>query len=424
MEDDYRGRRAYDTATDATQPKSARPGRRGAGNEPRFPSRREAVYNPHVTPWGTLAPIAEKVASGERLSRDEAVGLFTCEDVAALGRLADRVRRAKNGDAAYYVVNRHINYSNLCVDDCLFCAFKRKPGEAGGYTFPLAEIFRQAEDLVRLGAAELHIVGGHHPDLPFSYYEEMLRGLRARHPGVALKCFTAAEILHFAKTFDLAVEEILTRFKAAGLSMLPGGGAEVLSERVRRKLCRDAKGSAEAWLSVHRAAHALGIPSNATLLFGHVERPEDKAEHLLRVRDLQDETGGFLAFIPLAYHRENNNLGKLPEPTALERLRHIAVARLVLDNVPHIKAYWPMFGVRLTQVALSFGADDVDGTIVEERIYHMAGARTPQALSERALRDLIAEAGFRPVKRDAFYNALEPEEAPRAGGGAALSRVS
>ncbi len=340
----------------------------------------------------------------QRLSFDEALALFAGDDLAALGAVADRVRRAKNGDAAYYVVNRHINYSNLCVDDCLFCAFKRKPGEEGGYTFSMEEILARAEDLTRLGASELHIVGGHHPDLPFNFYETMLRELHARHPAVALKAFTAAEILHFSEKFGMPVETVLERLKAAGLSMLPGGGAEVLSERVRKKLCRDSKGSAAAWLAVHRAAHRMGIPSNATLLFGHVEKPEETIEHLLHVRDLQDETQGFLSFIPLAFHAENNNLGKLPEPTAVDRLRHVALARVVLDNIPHIKAYWPMFGVKLAQVALSFGADDIDGTVVEEKIYHMAGATTPQELRETDLRALITEAGFRPVKRDALYN--------------------
>lgn len=363
---------------------------------------------------GALSTIAGKVSRGERLTFDDGLALFAADDLAALGALADRVRRAKNNDAAYYVVNRHINYSNLCVDDCLFCAFKRKPGEEGGYTFTLEEILRRAEDLERRGASELHIVGGHHPDLPFDFYETMLRELRTRHPGVALKAFTAAEILYFSKKFAMPVETVLARLGAAGLAMLPGGGAEVLSERVRKRLCRDSKGSTEAWLSVHRAAHRMGIPSNATLLFGHVERPEEKVEHLLHIRALQDETGGFLAFIPLAYHRENNNLGKLPEPTAAERLKHIAVARLVLDNVPHVKAYWPMFGVRLSQVALSFGADDVDGTVVEERIYHMAGAATPQELEEAELRDLIAEAGFRPVRRDAFYAGIPAPEKIRS----------
>lgn len=352
----------------------------------------------------SLTTVARKIRSGERLSFEDGLSLFAAEDLAALGTLADRVRRAKNRDSAYYVVNRHINYSNLCIDDCLFCAFKRKPGERGGYTFTLEEIHARAEDLTRLGASELHIVGGHHPDLPFSFYETMLRELRARHPGVALKAFTAAEILYFAEKFRLTVEAVLVRLKAAGLTMLPGGGAEVLSERVRKKLCRDSKGSTEKWLFVHRAAHRMGIPSNATLLFGHVEKPEEKVEHLLHIRDLQDETGGFLSFIPLAFHNENNSLGKLPEPTAAERLKHVAIARLMLDNVPHIKAYWPMFGVKLAQVALSFGADDIDGTVIEERIYHMAGATTPQALAESELRALIEESGFRPVRRDAFYN--------------------
>lgn len=361
-----------------------------------------------------VSPIADKINFGERLTFEDGLALFAAEDLAALGALADRVRRQKNGDAAYYVINRHINYSNLCVDDCLFCAFKRRPGEEGGYTFTMEEILRRAEDLERRGASELHIVGGHHPDLPFDFYETMLRELRTRHPGVALKAFTAAEILHFSGKFAMPVETVLARLKSAGLAMLPGGGAEVLSERVRKKLCRDSKGSTEAWLSVHRTAHRMGIRSNATLLFGHVERPEEKVEHLLHIRALQDETGGFLAFIPLAFHRENNNLGKLPEPTAAERLRHIAVSRLMLDNVPHVKAYWPMFGVRLSQVALSFGADDVDGTVVEERIYHMAGAATPQEMEEAALRDLIAEAGFRPVRRDAFYAPMPGPEKTRS----------
>lgn len=353
---------------------------------------------------GGIAGIAQKCARGERLDAEDGLALFACEEIAAVGRLAHEARLAKNGDAATYVINRHINYSNLCVDACLFCAFARRPGEPGAYAFTLDEILERAGDLETRGVSELHMVGGHHPDWPLSFYEEMLARLQAAHPTVTLKCFTAAEILHFSNRSGLPVETVLARLKTAGLGMLPGGGAEVLSERVRRKLCRDAKGSAQQWLAVHRSAHRMGIPSNATLLFGHVERPEEKVEHLLRIRDLQDETGGFLAFVPLAFHAENNALGKLPEPSILERLRHIAVSRLLLDNVPHIKAYWPMFGVRASQIALSFGADDIDGTVVEERIYHMAGAATPQELDEETLRNLIEEAGFRAVRRDAFYH--------------------
>lgn len=352
-----------------------------------------------------LAPIAEKVERGDRLSREDGLALFACADLALLGTLADAVRRRKSGDAAYYVVNRHINYSNLCVDSCLFCAFARKPGQDGAYAFSIDEILAKAAEAVSLGATEIHIVGGHHPDLPFSFYEEMLRRLRAANPSIALKCFTAAEILYFAGKFSMSVDEVLSRFQAAGLSMLPGGGAEVLSERVRKKLCRD-KGSTEEWLGVHRAAHRMGLPTNATLLYGHIETEAEKVDHLLHIRSLQDETGGFLSFIPLAYHHENNRLARLSEPTGIDSLRHVAVARLMLDNVPHVKAYWPMLGERIAQLALSFGADDLDGTVIEERIYHMAGAATPQGLPERTLRALIEEAGFRPVKRDAFYNPI------------------
>jgi aminodeoxyfutalosine synthase len=350
-----------------------------------------------------LDRIARKVDPGERLTREEGLALFRTAEVHRLGRLADAVRRRRHGRKAYYVVNRHINYSNVCVDSCLFCAFARKRGREGAYEWDLEEIFRRAEDLTRMGATELHIVGGHHPDFPFSYYTGMIRGLKERHPGVTLKAFTAAEIQHFRDLFGMSVERILTELKEAGLGMLPGGGAEVFSQRVERKLFRE-KGDAQSWLTVHRTAHRLGLRSNATLLYGHIETDEEKVEHLLLLRGLQDQTGGFLSFIPLAFHPENTPMEKLPAPTGIDELRHVAVARLMLDNFEHVKAYWPMMGVATAQIALSYGADDIDGTVVEEKIYHMAGARTPQGVSVEDLERLILESGHEPVERDAFYN--------------------
>ena len=353
----------------------------------------------------TLESIREKVQKGERLSFEDGVFLYAAPLI-EVGELANTVRERLNGNVAYWVSNRHLNYSNVCVLTCLFCAFARKPGEEGGYEFSLEEIFRQAEELKGTGTTEIHIVGGLHPDLPWDYYTGMLRGIKARMPHLHLKAFTAVEIDFFAKKFGKTVEQVLRELMDAGLDSLPGGGAEMFAERVRRKICKF-KGTAEEWKDIHRTAHRLGLRSTATMLYGHVETPEECVDHMLQLRTLQDETRGFTAFIPLLFHPENTLLSHIRKASGLTDLRHIAVSRLLLDNFPHIKVYWIMTGARIAQTALSFGADDMDGTVQEEKITHMAGGTTPQGLTEADLKALIVEARRVPVKRDTVYRPLE-----------------
>jgi aminodeoxyfutalosine synthase len=356
-----------------------------------------------------LGPLAEKVRDGARLDDADALLCLTTPDVLHLGRLADAVRRRLHGDVAYYNVNRHINPTNICVYtyNCKFCSFAALPGEKHAWQMSHEEVYRHAAEQGGNRATEFHIVGGLHPDLSLEWYCEMLRGLRQRFPQAHLKAFTAIEIGWFAKHEKLSIEDVLTRLREAGLGSLPGGGAEIFHPEVRQVIC-DGKLDADEWIEVHRVAHGMGIKSNCTMLYGHVERPEHKVDHLLRLRALQDETGGFNAFIPLAYHPENNYLGLKYHTTGLDDLRHIAAARLVLDNVPHVKAYWVMITPKLAQVALSFGADDLDGTVVEETIYHMAGASTPQSLPRAELERVVREAGFVPVERDTLYNPIPP----------------
>jgi aminodeoxyfutalosine synthase len=356
-----------------------------------------------------LRPVAEKVVAGTRLDEADALLCLTTPDVLHLGRLADAVRRRLHGDVAYYNVNRHINPTNICVYtyNCKFCSFAALPGEGHAWQMTHEEVYRHAAEQGGNRATEFHIVGGLHPELSLEWYCEMLRGLRQRFPQAHLKAFTAIEIGWFAQHEKLSIAEVLTRLRAAGLGSLPGGGAEIFHPEVRQVIC-DGKLDADEWIEVHRVAHRMGIKSNCTMLYGHVERPEHKVDHLLRLRALQDETGGFNAFIPLAYHPENNYLGLKYHTTGLDDLRHIAAARLVLDNLPHVKAYWVMITPKLAQVALSFGADDLDGTVVEETIYHMAGAATPQSLPRQELERVVRAAGFVPVERDTLYNPIPP----------------
>jgi aminodeoxyfutalosine synthase len=332
-----------------------------------------------------------------------------------LGRLADWVRRRLHGDATYYNVNRHLNPTNVCVYtyNCKFCSFAALPGEGHAWAMSHDEVYAHAAKQGGENATEFHIVGGLHPELPLAWYEEMLRGLRARFPRAHLKAFTAIEIGWFAKLEKLSIEEVLRRLVAAGLGSLPGGGAEIFHPEVREVIC-DGKLDADEWIEVHRVAHRMGLKSNCTMLYGHVEKAHHKVDHLLRLRALQDETAGFNAFIPLAYHPENNYLGLRWHTTGLDDLRHIAAARLVLDNIPHVKAYWVMVTPKLAQVALRFGADDLDGTIVEEHIYHMAGAETAQQLTRGELERIVRLAGLRPVERDTLYHpvAQQPAAAP------------
>ena len=369
-----------------------------------------------------LRELAAKVRDGVRLNEDDALLCFTTPHVLALGRLADAVRRHLHGDRTYYNVNRHINPTNVCVYtyNCKFCSFAAMKGEEHAWEMSHDEVYRRAAEQGGDAVTEFHIVGGLHPDLDMEWYEEMLRGLKARFPHAHLKAFTAIEIGWFAKRHKISFEEVLRRFRDAGLGSLPGGGAEIFHAEVREVIC-DGKLDAEEWLEVHRVAHRMCIASNCTMLYGHVEKPVHKADHLLRLRALEDEAPGFNAFIPLAYHPENNYLGLVYHTTGSEDLRHIAAARLVLDNVPHVKAYWVMVTPKLAQVALRFGADDLDGTVVEERIYHMAGADTVQQLTRAELERVVREAGFTPVERDTLYRpvAVRPSAAAVPAGSAA-----
>ena len=359
-----------------------------------------------------LRPIAEKVMAGERLTSGDGVALYRSNDLLAIGYLANHVREKLHGKRTYFNVNRHINPTNVCVASCKLCAFGRKPGAPGAYTMALEEAFRMAGEGWSEAVTEFHIVGGLHPDLPFQYYVDLLRGLKERFPSVHLKAFTAVELGYYAHMTRLSIREILEKLKAAGLGSLPGGGAEIFAPAVRRVIC-DHKIGAHMWLKIHRTAHELGLHSTATMLYGHIESNEDRVDHLLQLRKLQDQTHGFLTFIPLAFHTANTELGKLvehQETTGFTDLKNVAVARLLLDNFPHIKAYWIMLTPRVAQVALKFGADDLDGTVVEEKIYHDAGASTPQAMTRREILRLIHEAGHEPFERDTLYRPVSRTE--------------
>ena len=361
--------------------------------------------------WGPIADLVEKLDAGGRLTFADGVRLMREPDVLAVGALANRVRERLHGDKTYYVVNRHLNYSNVCTLSCKFCAFYRRDGDDGGYTWTLDQMLTRVEDMVAAGATEIHIVGGLHPKLPFSYYTEMLAGLKAKYPQVHLKAFTANEIWHFGTKFGMSHEEVLRRLMAAGLDSLPGGGAEIFAEATRTKVC-PGKESAETWLDIHRIAHRLGLKSTCTMLYGHVESAEDRIDHMLRLRGLQDETGGFTCFIPLCFHPANTALEHIQQVGGIEDLRVIAVSRLMVDNIPHLKTYWIMTGVKTAQTALRFGADDLDGTVIEEKITHMAGARSPEFLSERELHRLIGESVCVLGRRDTVYNELHAPADP------------
>jgi len=361
-----------------------------------------------------LAGVADKVQAGVRLSLDDGVRLFACPDLHAVGWLANQERERRHGALTYYNFNLRLEATNVCVASCLFCSFARlKPGDADAYTLQLEHVFGKLRQRADQPLTEIHVVNGLHPDLPFSYYTDMLRGLKAIRPGIHLKCFTAVEIAFFADTYGMTDEAVLRALMDAGLDSLPGGGAEIFAERVRRKICHD-KAGADRFLSIHRIAHGLGLRSNVTMLYGHIETMEERVDHMMRARALQDETGGFQAFIPLAFHPDNNQMRKLPAPSASDTLRVHAVARLMLDNIPHIKAFWIATGVEIAQMALWFGADDLDGTVQEEKIYHMAGSRTPETLAPADIRRLIRIAGRLPVERDTLYRVITPPEAPDA----------
>lgn len=354
-----------------------------------------------------LADIATKVHQGLRLDREDGIRLYESNDLLMIGRLGNFVREKLHGKNAYFNVNRHIEPTNVCVLKCGLCAFGKNIRSPEAYTFSLEEIYRRAKEGAAQGATEFHIVGGLHPDLPFEYYLDMLRGLKQRLPHIHLKAFTAVEIQFFADLDNISIEETLQRLKDAGLDSMPGGGAEIFADRVREIICKG-KISGQRWLEIVRIAHRMGLHSNATMLYGHVETYEERVDHILALRDLQDETGGFKTFIPLAFHSANTPLDYLPETTGFDDLKNIAISRLLLDNFPHIKSYWIMVGTKMAQMSLLFGADDIDGTVVEEKITHAAGAQTPQALSRSELVRMIREAGFIPLERDTLYDKLVP----------------
>jgi aminodeoxyfutalosine synthase len=354
-----------------------------------------------------VGDLLEKVVAGQRLTFDDGVRLFHSRALMPVGAMADLVRRRKNGNAAYFVRNMHLNPTNVCTVDCKFCGFYRPYREKEtGWSWTLERCLREVEGQLTNAITEVHIVGGHNPDYPYAFYLDLVRGIRALRADLHVKAFTAAEYDFFARRFKKDLDTVFEDFKAAGVGSLPGGGAEVLVERVRREIYPK-KITAERWLSVIRTAHAHGLRSNATMLYGHVETLEERVEHLCRLRALQDETGGFMCFIPLAFHPENTELAHLPGPTGFDDLMTIAVARLMLDNFDHVKAYWIMISPRVAQTALTLGADDIDGTIVEEKIVHMAGARTPVGLTVDQLLRLVRDAGCEPVQRDSVYSVLQ-----------------
>lgn len=355
-----------------------------------------------------LLDIVEKVEKGHRLTAEDGIRLMQSKELLTIGYMADLVRRRKNGDYAYFIVNRHINHTNICANLCPLCAFGKKAEDPEAYTLDLDEIETKAIECKDQNISEVHIVGGLNPDLNLDYFEEMLRRVRKALPGVVIQAFTAVEIDYFAQTENLPVETVLRRLMAAGLDSLPGGGAEIFSPRVRDMIC-EKKISGDRWLEVHEQAHKLGMRTNATMLYGHVETAEERIDHLVRLRELQDRTGGFLTFIPLAFHPKNTGLedSSISRTTGYEDLKVLAVARLLLDNFDHIKAYWVMIGLKLAQVSLAFGVDDIDGTIVEEKITHAAGAETEQALTKQQMVKMIKAAGRVPAERDTLYRILE-----------------
>ena len=349
-----------------------------------------------------LYDLYAKVEAGQRINEDDCLRLFRSTDLATIGAIANLVRERKNGNAAYYILNRHINYSNICILDCDFCSFYRRRRDAGAYEYSVAEMVEKANEALKLGITEIHIVGGLHPSWKWDHYIEMLQSLKALDPMLHLKAFTAIEILHLSWVGKRSVPETLKALREAGLGSLTGGGAEIFDPEVRSVICH-AKESAEEWQDVHRTWHKLGGRSTSTMLIGHVEKDTHRIDHLRQLRALQDETGGFTAFVPLAFHPENNKLSHLAGPSGFDMLRTLAIARIYLDNFDHIKAYWILMGMKLAQVSLSFGVDDLDGTVIEEKIYHMAGAKTPQQMAREELEQAIREADRDPVQRDSLY---------------------
>lgn len=355
-----------------------------------------------------LGSIYDKVLAGERLSTEDGLTLYRCPDLHAVGALANYVREQKHGDRTYFNVNQHINYTNVCNKLCRFCSFQRLPGQEGAYVMRPEEVAQKIREQLDEPVTEVHVVGGVYPRLPYSYYLDILRAIKEVRPEIHIKGFTMIELMQIARNAKKPLSEVLPELQAAGLDSCPGGGAEVFAKRVHDEGYH-LKNTGEQWLETARTVHRAGLRSNCTMLHGHIETIEERVDHLNRLRLLQDETGGFQTYIPLSFHNEGNEWSHLPAPTALDELREIAVGRLLLDNIEHIKAYWIMLGIPIAQTALSFGANDVDGTVVEEKIYHEAGATTPQAVEREELIRWIRDAGRVPVERDTLYQVLWTE---------------
>ena len=349
--------------------------------------------------------IKNRIETNGRITDAEALALFESHDLLAIGELAALANRQKNGDTVYFNVNRHINYTNLCVNRCTFCAFSKGVEDEGCYTLALNDILEKTAEAAAAGATEIHMVGGLHPDLPFDFYLEMLASLKADNPGLHIKAFTAVEIDYFSQITKQPIQHVLQELKAAGLESMPGGGAEIFGKKVRDIICPE-KISGERWLEIIEQVHCAGLKSNATMLFGHVEQYEDRVDHLARLRALQDRTGGFQAFIPLAFQPDNTRVPGAKGVSGIDALKTLAISRIYLDNFQHIKAYWVMLGLKTAQVALAFGVNDLDGTVIEEKIGHDAGAESPQALSREQLLNMIRVAGKQPVERNTLYEEL------------------
>jgi aminodeoxyfutalosine synthase len=361
------------------------------------------------SPDTRFALLRDKIEAGERLPFDDGVFLYESADLFTLGELANLVRERQNRNFAYYNVNAHLNPTNVCAYRCTFCAFRADLKSPKGFVMSDEEILERAAEADRGGATELHIVGGLHHQLPYEWYLNVIRIIHQAYPRLHLKAYTAVEWDWFSRLTGRPTREILAEFKEAGLGSLPGGGAEIFHPEIRDQICEH-KADADAWIRIHREAHELGLRTNATMLYGHIEKGWHRIDHLCRLRELQDETGGFQTFIPLAFHPDNTQLAHLPKPSGLLDLRTMAISRLMLDNFPHIKAYWVMLGIKTAQLALSFGADDIDGTVVHEKIYHDAGSDSPQELTVAQLRRLIEEAGRVPVERDTLYREVVRKE--------------
>ena len=356
-----------------------------------------------------LKPILEKVERGERLSFQDGVTMYRSSDILSIGYMANIVRERMHGDVTYFNVNRHINPTDVCVASCRLCAFGKRAKDPKAYTMSLEEVWHKAGEGYSEAVTEFHIVGGLHPELSLDWFCQMLRGLKERFPQVHLKAFTMVEVAFLAQRAKISIRETLQRLIDAGVDSLPGGGAEIFSESVRRIIC-DHKIDGSEWLKTAQTAHEMGLKSNCTMLYGHIETDEDRVDHLVKLREVQDKTGGFVTFIPLAFHPDNTALHHIPKTTGFLDLKNIAIARLMLDNIPHVKAYWIMMTPKIAQIALRFGADDIDGTVVEEKIYHDAGATTSQGMQRGDLLRLIREAGRVPMERDTLYRPVERTE--------------